>query len=129
MLPTAAFAAGEAPDIDAARQAIERKLMAAKPADVTERNVVLREVVAGASGTYQATMMVRDYSPGFPANHFYGETCVAKVDRPGWTFSVVRNSLGDWQADGRTTLQQSEGRACKPNPAAGVSSQPLAGIQ
>ena len=136
MLPTVTFAANEAPSANDARQAIELKLMAAKPAGFTERNVMLQNVVAeapsGDAYPYWVTAIIRDYSPGFPANHFYGETCVGRIvpvgATPGWRFIVSRNSLGAWQADGRTTLQSSEGRRCTPNPSAGVSSMPLAGL-
>jgi hypothetical protein len=133
LFPGFALAADQGPDERGARQAIERKLMAAKPPDATERNVVLQEVVAGATNggmyPYQVTMVVRDYSPGFPLNRYYGQTCISRVPRPGWTFNIVRNNFGEWQADGRTTLQSGEGRECTPNPSEGVSSVPLAGLQ
>jgi hypothetical protein len=134
-LPNIAFAADEVPSVDDARQAIERRLMAAKPTDATERNVVLQNVQAETSnnGAFWATAIIRDYSPGFPLNHFYGETCIGRVvaqgDNPGWRFVVTRNGLGNWEAEGRTTLQSSEGRKCTPNPSEGVSSMPLAGLQ
>ena len=106
--------------------------MAVKPADVTERNVVFLDVQAGAANggayPYQVTAIIRDYSPGYPANHFYGETCVGRLAGVRWRFIVIRNSFGEWQADGPVTLQSGEGRQCTPNPSEGVSSMPLAGL-
>lgn len=133
LFPGVASAADEAPNADAARRAIEQKFMAAKPMDVTERDVVFLDVQAGTANggayPYQVTAIIRDYSPGYPANHFYGETCVGRLAGVRWRFIVIRNSFGEWQADGPVTLQSSEGRQCTPNPSEGVSSMPLAGLR
>ncbi len=132
-LPTVAFAANKAPSADEARQAIETRLMGAKMPDATERNILFQDLQPGTANgdsyPYQVAFIVRDYGPGFPANHYYGQTCVGRVARPGWRFVVRQDDFGTWQAAGRTTLQTSEGLLCKPNPSEGVSSMPLADLQ
>lgn len=117
-----AFAAGLTPDT--AKQVLERSLLKLKPAGISERNVLFQDVrvAGGAGGTYQVlvTILVRDYEPGYPANRYYGNTCVGKFQDEKYTMSP--DSFGGWLVDGRLTPPDKQ---CKPNPSAGVSSIPL----
>ncbi len=124
-----AIGAEAAPTVDTLKQALERGLLSLKPTGMTERQVLFEEVRAGKPGTtypFQVTASVRDYGPGYPANKFYGETCVGRMEK--WPFELRRDAFGDWQVEGRMSITTSDGRQCKPNPSAGVSSIPLASL-
>jgi hypothetical protein len=118
-----------APTIAQAERAIDAKLQHLKPDGMTERNVLFQSGRAGSgsggSYPYRVTMLVRDYGPGYPANHFYGETCVARFDEE--TFTLEPDGFGGWNVSGRFTPDLSS-RKCTRNPSAGVSSVPLAGL-
>jgi hypothetical protein len=115
-----------APNAAAFEQALDRRLQQLKPDGMSERNVRFEAVQAGrpSGGSYpfRATLTIRDYGPGYPANHFYGQTCIARMVEQ--TFTLAPNALGGWDVEGRMTPGTSE-RTCTPNPAAGVSSVPL----
>lgn len=124
-----AIGADAAPTVDTLKQALERRLLSLKPTGMTERQVLFEEVRAGKPGTtypFQVTASVRDYGPGYPANKFYGETCVGRMEK--WPFELRRDAFGDWQVEGRMSILTSDGRQCKPNPSASVSSIPLASL-
>jgi len=70
---------------------------------------------------------IRDYEPGYPANRYYGNTCVGHMDKK--VFRLVRDDFGQWQAQGAMTISPGPDLQCKPNPAAGVSSIPLSSLQ
>jgi hypothetical protein len=99
------------------------------PGGSTERNVVYQSVRAGSGGgndyPFQVTALIRDYGAGYPANRYYGKTCVSRLDKV--EFHLRRDSYGDWQVEGAMT-PPSEGRDCKDNPSAGVSSIPLSSV-
>jgi hypothetical protein len=127
----AALASGAeaAPTVDTLKQVLERRLLSLTPTGTTERQVLFEEVRAGKPGTtypFQVTASIRDYGPGYPANKFYGETCVGRMEK--WPFELRRDAFGDWQVEGRMSITTSDGRQCKPNPSAGVSSIPLASL-
>ena len=121
----------QAPTVDTLKQVLNQRLQKLRPDGSTERNVLFQEVRAGnASGgdyPFQVTALVRDYGPGYPANRFYGETCVGRMDKR--IFRMSRNDFGEWQVEGAMTITSSDGRQCKPNPSAGVSSIPLSSLQ
>ena len=124
-----AIGAEAAPTVDTLKQVLERKLLSLKPTGTTERQILFEEVRAGKPGTtypFQVTASIRDYGPGYPANKFYGETCVGRMEK--WPFELRRDAFGDWQVEGRMSILTSDGRQCKPNPSAGVSSIPLASL-
>lgn len=121
---SAPHAAGSAPTVDTLKQALNARLQSLKPGGMSERNVLFEDVRAtGSSGnshTFQVTLTLRDYGPGYPSNRYYGETCVGRMDK--WPFTLTRNAFGEWQVEGRMTISDGQ---CKPNPAAGVSSIPV----
>jgi len=121
----------QAPTVDMLKQVLNQRLQKLRPDGSTERNVLFQEVRQGnASGgdySFQVTALVRDYGPGYPANRFYGETCVGRMDKR--VFRMSRNDFGEWQVEGAMTVTSSDGRQCKPNPSAGVSSIPLSSLQ
>jgi hypothetical protein len=122
--------AADAPSVDTLKQELTQQLQKLRPVGFTERNVLFQEVRAGTpnAGKYpfQVTVTIRDYGPGYPPNHYYGETCVGHMDKE--PFELSRDAFGGWQVDGRMTVTMSDGRNCKPNPSAGVSSIPLASL-
>ncbi len=129
-LVSATVVCAQAPTVDTLKQVLNQRLQKLRPDSSTERNVLFQEVRAGnASGgdyPFQVTALIRDYGPGYPANRFYGETCVGPVDKR--VFRMSRDDFGQWQVQGAMTVTSSDGRQCKPNPAAGVSSIPLSSL-
>lgn len=119
------IAAGGAPSLDTVRQALDRRWQQLKPQDATERNVLFEDVRAngGSNGSYlfQVSATIRDFSPGYPKNHYYGQTCAARISG---VYKVWADASGNWQVDGRMTPDLSA-RQCKANPAQGVSSIPV----
>jgi hypothetical protein len=122
------MAQGSAPGVDTVKQTLDRRWQQLKPQDATERNVLFQEARAngGAAGSYwfQVSATIRDYSPGYPRNRYYGQTCVAHMQG---VYKVWADSTGKWQVDGRMTPDLSA-RQCKPNPSEGVSSIPAQGL-
>jgi hypothetical protein len=108
---------------------LTRRLQQLKPDGMTERDVLFQSVRAesagGGSYPYRVTLLVRDYGPGYPANHFYGETCVARFEAQ--LFTLEPDGAGGWSVAGRMTPDLAR-RTCTRNPSAGVSSVPLAGL-
>ena len=94
-----------APTVAQAERAIDARLQHLKPDGMTERNVLFQSARAGSgsggSYPYRVTMLVRDYGPGYPANHFYGETCIARFDEE--TFTLEPDGFGGWNVSGRFT--------------------------
>ncbi|MGZ8375644.1 MAG: hypothetical protein ACXWZS_02660 [Gemmatirosa sp.] len=121
-------ATAQAPSVDAFKQAFTRELMALRPTGFTERNVLFETVQpgrpSGDSYPFLVTAVIRDYGPGYPANRYYGQTCVGRMDR--WRFEMNRDDFGEWRVQGRMTVTSDGARQCVDNPSAGASSQPLA---
>ncbi|MFN0104393.1 MAG: hypothetical protein ACKV2U_20180 [Bryobacteraceae bacterium] len=116
----------QAPSADVLKQVLEKRLMSLVPTGMEERQVLFQSVTAapknGAFHPFLVTALIRDYDAGYPPNRYYGETCVGKMDN--LKFNLSRNESGAWMVDGRMTVI--DGRTCTKNPAAGVSSIPLA---
>jgi len=121
----------QAPTVDTLKQVLNQRLQKLRPDGATERNVLFQEVRSGnASGgdyPFQVTALVRDYGPGYPANRFYGETCVGRMDKR--VFRMSRDDFGQWKVEGAMTITHGPDMQCKPNPSAGVSSIPLSSLQ
>jgi hypothetical protein len=129
-LASATVMSAQAPTADTLKQVLNQRLQKLRPDGYTERNVLFEDVRAGkGSGDYpfQVTAIIRDYGPGYPANRFYGDTCVGRMDKR--VFRMSRDEFGQWSVEGAMTVTSSEGRQCKPNPSAGVSSIPLSSLQ
>jgi hypothetical protein len=130
VLASATAVCAQAPTVDTLKQVLNQRLQKLRPDGSTERNVLFQEVRAGnASGgdyPFQVTALVRDYGPGYPANRFYGETCVGRMDKR--VFRMSRDDFGQWQVQGAMTITHGPDLQCKPNPSAGVSSIPLSGL-
>jgi hypothetical protein len=114
------------PSADVLKQVLTAKLKKLTPGGATERTVLYEEVRVGNStpGSYpfQVTAVLHDYGPGYPKNHYYGQTCVSHLDKV--TFTLSRNEFNDWDVQGAMTPPMSA-QQCKPNTAEGVSSIPL----
>lgn len=93
----------------------------------TKRNICFVQVTPGTpNGGYypfKVTAYVHDYGPGYPANKYYGQTCLGKMD--GWKFDMRKDAFGDWIVQGRFSVTKSE---CKDNPSEGAESIPLASV-
>jgi hypothetical protein len=125
----AAPAAAQEPSIDAFKEVLTRQLMALRPTGFTERSVLFEAVQPGRGGgngsyPFLVTAVIRDYGPGYPANRYYGQTCVGRMER--WPFDMNRDESGEWRVQGRMTVTSDAARRCVDNPSAGASSQPLA---
>lgn len=117
----------QAPTPDVLKQVLTKRLLSLKPTGSTERQVLFQSVTPaakkGAFYPFTVTALIRDYGPGYPANKFYGETCIGKMDN--WVFNLSPGANGEWAIDGRMTVT---GATCTRNPSAGVSSVPLASL-
>src|ERR1700682_1688652 len=126
MFTALAGIAAPAPTADTLKQVLNKRLLSLRPDGMTERSVLFQVVRPGASSggfyPFQVTALIRDYGPGYPANRYYGTTCIGHLDKVEFTLS--RDNYGDWQAEGAMTPPMATNE-CKPNPAAGVSSIPL----
>lgn len=117
------------PTVEAFKQAIERKFQKLRPDGTTERNVLFQDVKAGKSDgrefPFRATIIIRDYGPGYPANRYFGQTCVGRFEDEDYMMKA--DAFGGWELQGRMTPNLSTNR-CQNNPSAGVSSIPLASL-
>lgn len=121
--------AANAPSADTLKELLAKRLQSLRPTGTTERQVLFQEVRAGTpnGGSYpfQVTAAIRDYGPGYPANRFYGETCVSRFDKA--VFALSPDGFGSWQVEGAMTPSR-DNTECKKNPSAGVSSIPIASL-
>ena len=119
----------KAPGTEVLKQVLDKRLQSLRPEGTSERNVLFQTVLAGkpdgGSFPFRVTLQIRDYGAGYPANRYYGETCVSHITE--WEYTLSPDRFGGWQVEGRMT-PDSQQRTCKPNPSAGVSSIPLAGL-
>ena len=117
------------PTTDDAKQALNRTWQKLKPTYVSERSVVYQDIRAGratgASYPFKVSVLIRDYEPGYPPNHYYGKTCVGKIEDEVYTLEL--DAFNQWAAQGRMTPEMSK-TECRNNPSAGVSSIPLASL-
>jgi hypothetical protein len=117
-----------APSAQTFQQVLTKRLMELKRAGATERQVLFQSVTPGrANGNrypFQATVIIRDYGPGYPANRYYGSTCVGRLESE--RFDLLPDDFGGWMVQGRMTPTNSE---CKDNPAEGASAFPLNTLQ
>lgn len=122
-----ACAAEAQPSTEQFKQVFEAQLQKLTPTGVTERTVLFQEVRPGKATagvhSFQVTALIHDYGPGYPANRYYGQTCVGKMDK--WPFDLRKDDFGDWLVQGRMTVTNSE---CKDNPSHGVSAMPVSGL-
>jgi hypothetical protein len=115
------------PTIDQFKEVFAKQMQALKPTGFSKRNISFINVVKGtASGErfpFSVTAYVHDYSAGYPANKYYGQTCMGKMD--GWKFDMLKNEFGQWIIQGRFTVTNS---TCADNPAEGVEAIPLSAV-
>lgn len=113
------------PSVDDFKREFDAAMQKLRPTGFTARTLLFESVRAGTpSGGYfpfVVTATLHDYGPGYPANRYYGQTCVGRMD--GWKFDMRRGDGGEWIVQGRMTVT---GRECKDNPSAGASATPLA---
>jgi hypothetical protein len=103
---------------------MDATLQQAKPREIFRRTVVFGDVHAGRPNgqvyPFIVSATVHDYTPGWPRNNYYGQTCLTKIDHGA--FNMRRDRLGEWAVEGRTELS---GGSCVKNPSEGVSAFPL----
>ncbi len=113
---------GQNPSAADLKRALDKRLSSLIPSGFTERRVLYHDVQPkprnGVYHPFAVTAGVWDYGPGYPANRFYGSTCVGRFENETFTLTAVS---GDWKVEGRMTPPQS---TCKDNPSPGVSSAP-----
>lgn len=94
-----------------------------------ERTVLFQSVQAGrpTPGHYpfKVTLLIHDHETGYPPNHYYGQTCVGKLEDEEYVLSL--DDFGHWDAQGRMTPDLSA-KVCRNNPSAGVSAIPLSSL-
>jgi hypothetical protein len=122
-----AFSAA-APSVQTFQQVLTKRLMELKRDGATERQVLFQSVTPGRPNgnryPFQANVIIRDYGPGYPANRYYGSTCVGRLEAE--RFDLLPDDFGGWMVQGRMTPTNTE---CKDNPAQGASAFPLATLQ
>jgi hypothetical protein len=118
------------PTVEQFKQQFYTQMQKLKPSDVTRRNVSFVEVVKGSpNGGYfpfKVTVYVHDYSPGYPANHYYGKTCVQKLE--GLKYDMLKDNFGGWNIQGKFTASLDDTK-CANNPSQGAEAIPLASVQ
>lgn len=123
VLGVPARSANERPTVEQFKQVLNARLQKLKTDGYPVRTVLFQEVRAGTpNGGYypfQVTAIIHDYGPGFPANKFYGETRIGKIDK--WKFDLRRDEFGAWVVQGRMTPEFEYHK----NPAEGVSAVPV----
>jgi hypothetical protein len=123
--------AQNAPSPDDAKRAIDQRLQKIWKGLGTKgtRTVLFQQIVAGR-GTpghypFRATILIHDQEVGYPANHFYGKTCVGRLDQQ--TYVLSPDEFGGWNVDGAMTPGLSD-KTCKDNPGPGQSAIPLSSL-
>jgi hypothetical protein len=111
-------------NVDTAKQILDQRWQGLRPQGYTERNVLFQNVRATGPNRFSVTAVVRDYNAGYPANRYYGSTCVSRFDDAPFAF---RFDGSKWQVDGAMTASLAKSK-CLDNPSAGASSQPLQGL-
>ena len=118
------------PGADTFRQVMHQRLQKLLISGYTQRDVRFVSVQAGSArnGAYpfRATIVIRDYGPGYPKNRYYGQTCVGKlVDQDYW---MSPDGFGGWKVEGVMTPGLNAS-TCKDNPSEGVSSMPVEALE
>lgn len=115
------------PSVEQFKQAFVAQLQKLKPTGFTERTIRFVQVTKGTSKggyySFKVTAYVHDYGPGYPANRYYGQTCLGKMD--GWKFDLSKDDFGEWIVQGRFTVTDA---VCKDNPSEGVAAIPIASV-
>src|ERR1051326_9137153 len=105
-LACAPVCVAQRPTVDDAKQVLTRKWQKLMQSGSIERNVVFQDVRLGnpadASYPFNVTALIRDYEPGYPPTHYYGRTCVSKIDQEIYTLEVDRR-FNEWNVQGRMT--------------------------
>jgi len=118
------------PTVEQFKQQFYVQMQKLKPADVTRRNITFVQVTKGSpNGGYypfKVTAYVHDYSPGYPANHYYGQTCVYKFD--GLKYDMLKDDFGGWKIQGAFTASL-DNTKCVNNPSQGAEAIPLSSVQ
>ncbi|MEP6732604.1 MAG: hypothetical protein ABJE10_18315 [bacterium] len=106
---------------------LDARFQKAKPAEIFKRTIVFRSVTPGTPVDdvypFVVNATVHDYTPGWPPEHFYGKTCIARIN--GWKYTMKRNEIREWSVDGRVAISDT---TCVANPAEAVSAFPLDSI-
>ena len=118
------------PTVEQFKQQFYVQMQKLKPGDVTRRNISFAQVIKGAANggyySFKVTAYVHDYSPGYPTNHYYGQSCVSKFD--GVKYDMLKDDFGGWLIQGRFTASMDDTK-CVNNPSQGAEAIPLASVQ
>ncbi len=131
ILTGSVFAWQQAPSVETFKRALEKSLMDLKRSGFPERNVLFQQVTAGrgTAGSYpfRVTVLIRDYTPGYPKNRYYGQTCVGKMNQR--EFLMLPDAFGGWKVQGAMTVSLGPDYECKDNPSENASSIPLSSLE
>ena len=76
--------------------------LALRPEGYSERQVLFQSLTPtpkkGALYPFTVSAVIRVYGPGYPANKFYGETCIGRMYN--WVFDLSPGANGEWACDG-----------------------------
>ncbi|MDQ6756806.1 MAG: hypothetical protein M3004_07710 [Bacteroidota bacterium] len=121
------FTAISQPTVEQFKQVFNSQMQKLKTTGFTKRNISFVQVTKGTpNGGYypfKVSAYVHDYAPGYPSNHYYGQTCVGKIDN--WKFDMLKNEFGEWIVQGRMTASDAD---CKNNPSEGAEAIPLSSL-
>lgn len=112
-------AESQKPSVETFKQVFEAHMQKLRPEGFTKRTISFVQVTPGtANGGYypfKVTAYVHDYGPGYPANRYYGQTCLGFME--GWKFDMLKDASGEWIVQGRFTVADNN---CKDNPSEGA---------
>ena len=118
------------PSVEQFKQQFYVQMQKLKPEGTTRRNVSFVQVIKGSSNggyySFKVTAYVHDYGPGYPSNHYYGQTCIGKFD--GLKYDMLKDDFGGWIIQGKFTASLSDSK-CLDNTSQGSEAIPLASVQ
>jgi hypothetical protein len=125
---TACTSNAQQPGVEQFKKVFEAQLQQLKPTGFAKRTVKFGSVTKGTANSgyfpFKVTAYIHDYGSGYPANKYYGQTCLSTME--GWKFDMRKDDFGDWIVQGRFTV--TDNKVCSENPSEGTAAIPLAGV-
>lgn len=116
------------PTVEQFKQVFNSQMQNLKSTGYTKRTILFVQVIKGKpNGGYypfKVTAYIHDYSPGYPSNNYYGQSCAGKMD--GWKFDMLKDDFGQWLVQGRFTVSNS---TCKDNLSEGTEAIPVSSLE
>lgn len=122
-LITAGFNSSAQSSVEQFKKAYYDKMQKLIPSGVKTRTVKYVSVTQGsASGgilNFKVTAYIYDFNAGYPANRYWGTTCISKFENLPYT--MKKNAFGEWEVSGIFTPGYDDHR-CENNKAENVAS-------